>query len=328
MTTSTAVDETPVLEVEDLSVTYWRGGAERRAVKGVSFRLMRGEVLGLVGESGSGKSSVALSLLGLLPKGSVCGGAARIGSTDLLDRSAKQRRAVLGSQIGFVPQSPSAALTPVLSIGYQMCEAVRAHRRCSKSAAEQHALRTLARVGISDGERILRQYPHQISGGTAQRVLISIALLHDPQLVVADEPTSALDATVQRQILDLLSGQVRDLDIAMLIISHDFGVVAALADRVAVLYAGRVVETGDADSILSAPSHPYTAALLDAARAKPSAGGERRGQVYTSEVCDYAHCCPSVDDDCLTGVPELAPIPGGRRARCLHPLRQLAEERR
>jgi oligopeptide/dipeptide ABC transporter ATP-binding protein len=258
------VDAAALLSVRNLCVAFRRGPAVVSAVEDVSFSVAPGATLGVVGESGSGKSLTAMALLGLLPRlpGLEIRGAADFAGMPLLTASARARRALLGSEIGVVFQDPLTALNPVLSIGRQLTEVIRAHRDVSATEAAREAAAALDAVGIARAGERLGQFPHELSGGLRQRVLIAMAMVNRPKLIVADEPTTALDVTVQAQILDLLRALQRELGAAIVVISHDFGVIAELADEVAVMYAGRVVEHGATPAIFETPQHPYTAALL------------------------------------------------------------------
>lgn len=311
-----ALANTQVLGVSDLSVAYSSHGVAVAAVDHVDLTVMEGEVHGLVGESGSGKSSIASAILGVLPPTASVSGAISFSGHALLRLSDKERREIRGGLLSFIPQNPMTSLNPVLSIGYQLIETIRAHSRVSNAEATRRAIEGLRQVGVPDPNRALKRYPHEFSGGTGQRILIAAALVHSPHLVVADEPTSALDATVQRQIVDLLAGLVKTRRMAMLLISHDMGVIASLSDHVAVMYAGHIVEAGAADEMLSRPRHPYTSALLAAAR------GEARG-VRSSEVdprllstCRFLPRCPAAIEACRGEMPELLKVADGHSARC------------
>jgi peptide/nickel transport system permease protein len=231
----------------------------------VSFTVRRGEIIGLVGESGCGKSMTASAILGLLPGNAhIAAGSIRLGGTELVGLNEDALRRIRGARIGMVFQDPNGALSPVHDIGTQLCDAIRAHRRMGRAQALARAVELLELVGVPDAARRIRDYPHQFSGGMAQRVVIAAALACDPELLIADEPTTALDVTIQAQVLDLLAELRARLSMSVLLITHDFGVVADLCDRVAVMYAGQLVETGNSASLLTRPRHPYTSALLEA----------------------------------------------------------------
>jgi ABC-type dipeptide/oligopeptide/nickel transport system ATPase component len=265
----------PLLEIRDLEVAFPArdaGGALVPVVLGASLAVGRGEVVGLVGESGSGKSMTALAVLGLVPPpGRVTAGSVRLwgrfsgeeeGAADLLALSPEALRRVRGGRIAMVFQEPATAFNPVYSIGFQIAEAVRAHAQVSRGKAREEAARLLDRVAFPDARRRLDDYPHQLSGGQRQRAMIAMALAGRPDLLLADEPTTALDVTLQAQILELLDELRRDLGLSVLLITHDLGVVAETCDRVAVMRAGRVVETAEVEELFRAPAHPYTRELL------------------------------------------------------------------
>jgi peptide/nickel transport system ATP-binding protein len=262
----------PLLALRDLEIAFPAGRGWTPVVRGVSLEVGRGEVVGLVGESGSGKTMTALAVLGLVPPpGRVTAGSALLAgrepssaAVDLLRLDARGLRAVRGARIGFAFQEPATAFNPVYSIGFQIAEAVRAHRPLSRRAAREEAARLLDRVALADARRRLDDYPHQLSGGQRQRAMIAMALAGGPDLLLADEPTTALDVTLQAQILELLDELRRDLGLAVLLITHDLGVVAETCDRVVVMHAGQVVETATVDDLFRAPSHPYTRELLAA----------------------------------------------------------------
>ncbi len=257
----------PLLRVRDLKVGFARQGDGLdigTAVDGVSFSLRRGKVLCLVGESGCGKSVTALSLLRLLPSppAMFLGGSVHFDGRELLTMPEAELRHIRGNRVGMVFQDPMTSLNPVIRVGEQMMEGLRLHRRLSASAAREAAVAMLAKVGMADPEARIRDFPHQMSGGMRQRVMIGMALACDPDLIIADEPTTALDVTVQKQILGLMRTLIDESGSGLLLITHDLGIVAQIADDVAVMYAGRIVEQGPAAAVLSAPAHPYTAGLL------------------------------------------------------------------
>jgi oligopeptide transport system ATP-binding protein len=254
----------PLLEVRDLHTEFRTGAGIVRAVDGVSYTVDPGETVAIVGESGSGKSVSALSILRLIPNppGRITAGEILLGGRNLMQLSDEEMREVRGAEIGMVFQEPMTSLNPVLTIGRQITETVEQHRRADRGAAAKRAIELLNLVGIADPARRLKQYPHQLSGGMRQRVMIAIALACDPKLIIADEPTTALDVTIQAQILELMKDLTRRLGVSLIIITHNLGVVARYANRVNVMYAGRIVESGNAAAIYHDPRHPYTMALL------------------------------------------------------------------
>ena len=267
----------PLLAVQDLEVSFPAAGDWTPVVRGVSLAVGRGEIVGLVGESGSGKTLTALAVLGLLPPpGRATAGRVLLngpgGRTDLLTLSPGELRQVRGARIGMVFQEPATAFDPVYTIGFQIAEAVGAHRRISRRAARDEAVRLLDRVALPDARRRLGDYPHQLSGGQRQRAMIAMALAGAPDLLLADEPTTALDVTLQAQILELLEDLRADLGLSVLLITHDLGVVAETCDRVVVMRAGRVVEEAEVEALFRAPVHPYTRELL---AALPRLAGEK-----------------------------------------------------
>jgi oligopeptide/dipeptide ABC transporter ATP-binding protein len=254
----------PLLEIRDLHTEFRTGAGVVRAVDGVSYTVDPGETIAVVGESGSGKSVTAMSVLRLIPNppGRITSGEVWFDGRDLLKLSEEQMRQVRGGEIGMIFQEPMTSLNPVLSIERQITETLVEHRGTSPEAAHARALELLRLVGIADPERRLRQYPHQLSGGMRQRVMIAIALACEPKLIIADEPTTALDVTIQAQILELMQSLTKRLGVALIIITHNLGVVARYAQRVNVMYAGRIVESGSAAAVYHNPRHPYTIALL------------------------------------------------------------------
>jgi ABC-type dipeptide/oligopeptide/nickel transport system ATPase component len=252
-----------LLAIEGLEVSFSAGAV----VRGVSLSIGRGEIVGLVGESGSGKSLTALSVLRLLPPNARVSGRILLdgigGATDLLALPEARVRKIRGRRIGMVFQEPSTALDPVWPIGFQIAEAIRAHRPVSKKEARDEAVRLLDRVAVADARRRLDDYPHQLSGGQRQRVMLAVALAAGPDLLLADEPTTALDVTIQAQVLDLLEGLRAELGLSVLLITHDLGIVAESCDRLAVMREGRIVEEGSVEDVFRAPAHPYTRELLD-----------------------------------------------------------------
>jgi peptide/nickel transport system ATP-binding protein len=279
----------------------------------------RGQVLGIVGESGSGKSVSCLSLVGLLPRRrTTVGGRAMLDGVDLLARSERELTAIRGARIAMIFQDPLTSLHPLTSVGGQLCEAIRVHARISRSGARARAVEMLAKVGIPDPERRMRAYPHELSGGMRQRVMIAMALINDPALLIADEATTALDVTTQAQILELLRELCRRENSAIVLITHDLGVVAEICDHVVVMYAGRVVERGTVEAVLERPSHPYTWGLLgsmpsvepDAARSR-TIGGTPPSLLNPPAGCRFHPRCPHAMDICREQVPAGHAAPDG-----------------
>jgi len=254
----------PLLDVRGLRTEFRTGIGVVRAVDDVSYTVEEGETVAIVGESGSGKSAGAMSILRLIPDppGRIAGGRILFAGRDLMQASDEEMRRIRGGEIGMVFQEPMTSLNPVLTIGRQITEAIEQHRGADRAAAQKRAVELLTLVGIADPQRRLKQYPHQFSGGMRQRVMIAIALACDPKLIIADEPTTALDVTIQAQILELMRDLTRRFNVALIIITHNLGVVARYAHRVNVMYAGRIVESGLADAVYHRPRHPYTVALL------------------------------------------------------------------
>ncbi|MGH7095954.1 MAG: ABC transporter ATP-binding protein, partial [Stellaceae bacterium] len=297
------------------------------AVDGISYTVEPGETVAIVGESGSGKSVGALSLLRLIPDppGRIVGGEAIFNSRDLLKLSDAEMRKVRGAEIGMVFQEPMTSLNPVLTIGRQITETLEQHRDADRAECDRRARELLGLVGISDAERRLKQYPHQLSGGMRQRVMIAIALACSPKLIIADEPTTALDVTIQAQILELMQQLTRQLGVALIIITHNLGVVARYADRVNVMYAGRIVESGSAAAIYHDPRHPYTMALL---RSVPRLDRPRQARLDPIEGqppdltrldggCSFRPRCRFAIDACAAARPPLTPSGApGQSAAC------------
>jgi oligopeptide/dipeptide ABC transporter ATP-binding protein len=255
-------DSSSLLKLEGLTIGFRSGDAVVQVVHGVSWSVRKGEAVGLVGESGSGKSVTALSILGLLPENAQVKGRAFLSGVDLLSLSPRELLEARGRDVGMVFQDPLSSLDPTMVIERQVVEPLRVRSGLSRRAAHQRALEILDLVGISDPRRRLQQYPHELSGGMRQRVMLAAALIAEPELLIADEPTTALDVTIQAQIIELLERLRRDMAMAIVLITHNLGVVARLVDRVNVMYAGRIVESGTAEAVLSNPAHPYTRGLL------------------------------------------------------------------
>ncbi len=315
----------PLLEVHDLTVNFSGSDGVARAVDGVDLTVEEGETVGLVGESGCGKSVTALAILRLVePPGHIAhGSSVRLGGRDLLALGAKEIRAVRGNHVALVFQEPLSALNPVLRIGNQIAEAIRAHEAVTRGTARWRAVEMLTAVGIPDAKRRASAYAHQLSGGMRQRVLLAMALACRPQLLLADEPTTALDVTIQAEILELLDGLQRKLGMAVLLITHNLGIVAERTRRVYVMYAGQIVEEAATEQLFAAPAHPYTEGLLAAIPRLD----ERRdrlqaipGQVPPAtawpEGCRFHPRCPHAWAKCGTEMPPLLEVTPGHRARC------------
>jgi peptide/nickel transport system ATP-binding protein len=316
---------TALLEVEDLRITFSTGPGLSRPVDGVSFAVAKGELLALVGESGCGKSLTSLALLRLVPPPGVIapGSAIRFDGTDLLTLDASALRRVRGRRIAMIFQDPMTSLNPVFTVAEQIIESVRAHQKLSKPEARARALELLQEVGIPDPVARLDQYPHQLSGGMRQRVMIAIALASEPELLIADEPTTALDVTVQAQILEVLDRLRAARGMAVLLITHDLGIVAGRADRVAVMYAGRLVEEAPTPALFARPSHPYTRGLLASVprltgpvtRLTPIAGTVPPPTAWPSG-CRFHPRCPAALPRCPTDDPPALPVADGHQMRC------------
>ena len=324
-------DAAPLLEVQDLQTFFHAEGNVARAVDGVSFAVGAGETLAIVGESGSGKSVTSLSILRLvpIPPGEIAGGRVLFRGRDLLALPEPEMRHIRGNEIGMIFQEPMSSLNPLLTVGEQIAEVVRLHQGLGRTAARQRAIEMLGRVNIPDPERRAREYPHRLSGGMRQRVMIAMALACRPALLIADEPTTALDVTIQAQILHLIRALQIEMSMSVLFITHNLGVVAQVADRVAVMYAGRIVEQGDVRTVFAAPLHPYTRALLrsiprveavgrDPSHRLLSIPGQVPSPVALPPGCSYAPRCPLADDVCRTAMPPLAEVIAEHDVRCHH----------
>ena len=316
----------PTLRVRDLRTHFLTKAGAVKAVDGISFEVTKGRILGLVGESGCGKSVTGFSILGLVdPPGRVVGGEIRFNGENLLTLDDERMRQLRGNRIAMIFQDPMMTLNPVLRIDTQMVETVRAHHDVDRASALERARETLGRVGIPSPEERLHAYPHQFAGGMRQRVAIAIALLNEPDLIIADEPTTALDVTIQGQILFEAQKLCRESGTAMIWITHDLAVVAGLADEICVMYAGRIVEKGTVDEVLDRPIHPYTRGLIGSVPSHNSRGG-RLSQIpgMTPSLlnlppgCAFRERCPRADEACLVE-PEIT-LPAPRREiRCFHP---------
>jgi oligopeptide/dipeptide ABC transporter ATP-binding protein len=318
-----------LLSVEDLRVQFWTGRGTIYAVNGISFDIAPGETLGIVGESGCGKSVTSLALLGILPRaGRATTGTARFEGRDLLQFSDDELRTIRGKEIAMIFQDPMTSLNPVLTIGRQIREALETHFDMDKDAANARAAELLDRVGIPTAKSRLRDYPHQFSGGMRQRAMIAMALACEPKLLIADEPTTALDVTIQAQILDLLRELVVERDTALILITHDLGVVAGMCERVNVMYAGMFMETGSAEQVFARPRHPYTLGLLqsvprlDAARkaALHPIEGSPRDMLQPPQACPFQPRCRYEVELSRQEVPPLEEIESGHRIACFNPV--------
>jgi oligopeptide transport system ATP-binding protein len=325
-----------LLEVKDLSVRFARrDGAPVDAVQRVSFSLDKGKTLGIVGESGSGKSQTVMALLGLLAKNGKVSGEALYNGTNLLTMNEAALNRIRGDRIGMIFQDPMTSLNPFLTIERQMTETLQLHRKLSRREAKQRAIETLERVRIPDAARRIGMYPHEFSGGMRQRVMIAMALLSEPEILIADEPTTALDVTVQAQIIELLRELNRERGTAIILITHDMGVVAGLCDDVMVMYAGQTVEQAPAQQLFAAPTHPYTIGLLNALprltddddQPLQTIPGNPPLPGMATQGCAFAPRCTYAEERCRATRPALEPIEGEVHAlrACHRPVQAIAE---
>jgi peptide/nickel transport system ATP-binding protein len=318
-----------LLSVADLHTQFRSGDDIARAVDGVSFTLRRGETLAIVGESGSGKSVTSLSIMRLVPTppGEITSGSVLFRGHDLLRLPERAMRRIRGNEIGMIFQEPMSSLNPLLKVGEQIAEVVQAHRGLGRAAAWRHAIDMLARVKIPDPALRASEYPHRLSGGMRQRVMIAMALACHPSLLIADEPTTALDVTIQAQILDLMRGLQAELAMSVLFITHNLGVVAEIADRVAVMYAGRIIEQGEVAAVFARPLHPYTVALLASIPRVEGSGRDPAhrlaaipGQVPSAAAlppgCAYAPRCGRATELCRHTAPPIEQALPGHEVRC------------
>jgi oligopeptide/dipeptide ABC transporter ATP-binding protein len=319
----------PLLVVDDLEVRFWTSRGIVHAVNGVSFDIAPGETLGIVGESGCGKSVTSLALLGILPRaGRVTAGSARFEGSELTTMSDSQLRRIRGRQIAMIFQDPMTSLNPVLTIGRQLREPLETHLGMNKNEALARAAELLDQVGIPSARQRLKDYPHQFSGGMRQRAMIAMALACEPKLLIADEPTTALDVTIQAQILDLLRELVAERDTALIMITHDLGVVAGICERVKVMYAGTFVESGSADQIFGQPRHPYTLGLLESVPRLDSRrltalnpiAGQPRNMLEAPASCPFAPRCRFRQSRCDAELPLLRELEPGHEAACFFPV--------
>lgn len=313
-----------ILSVENLRTCFYTQGAVVKAVDGISLEIRRGEIFGLVGESGSGKSVTAFSIMRLINSpGEITDGRIIFMGVDLLELSEEEMRKVRGEKISMIFQDPTAFLNPIMTVGKQIAEPLTLHHGLGRSAARSRVSELMDLVGIPDPEQRIDNYPHQLSGGMNQRVLISMALACQPDLLIADEPTTALDVTIQAQILDLLRGLQSELGASVLLITHDMGVISEMCDRVAVMYGGQIMEVAETEALLNDPLHPYTAALLESL---PQLS-QRKGRLHVipgnvpSAVTPPSGCrfhprCSYTEEACAEKVPSLVQLAGGRQVAC------------
>ncbi|RNB57643.1 ABC transporter ATP-binding protein [Brevibacillus gelatini] len=315
----------PVLQIENLQTHFFTDRGQIPAVDGVTITVNKGEVVGIVGESGCGKSVTSLSVMKLVPNppGKIVGGTIKFKGEDLVSADEKRMRDIRGNEIAMIFQEPMTSLNPVFTIGNQIGEAIRLHMKVSKKEARARAIDMLKKVGIPRAEAIVDEYPHQLSGGMRQRVMIAMAMACNPELLIADEPTTALDVTIQAQILDLMRQLNQEAQTAILLITHDLGVVAEMCHRVVVMYAGNVVEEGDVRTILKKPKHPYTKGLLNSL---PKLEGPRE-RLYSipgnvpipgslKVGCRFAPRCDQATDLCRSEMPQLKAVGENHLSRC------------
>jgi oligopeptide transport system ATP-binding protein len=317
----------PLLEVRDLKTQFFTQDGVVKAVDGVSFHVDRGETLGIVGESGCGKSVTSLSIMRLIPSppGKIAGGQIIFDGEDLLAMSEEEMRHIRGNRIAMIFQDPMTSLNPVLTVGRQITESLELHMKLSKKEATNRAGELLDMVGIPSASKRLDNYPHQFSGGMRQRVMIAMSLSCNPELLIADEPTTALDVTIQAQILELINRLREELDTAVILITHDLGVVAGMTDRVTVMYAGKVVEEGSTKEIFANPRMPYTIGLLRSIPRLDEGRGRKLNPIRglppslidLPQICPFSPRCDYVQERCLTTVPPLRAVAPEHRAACL-----------
>lgn len=315
-----------ILTVKDLKTYFYTASGIAKAVDGVSFNIAKGETMGIVGESGSGKSVTSSSIIRLLPPrtGKIVGGSIEFEGKDVLALSKKELNDFRGKDIAVIFQDPMTSLDPVFKIGKQMTEMIMAHQNVTKDEAWKMAVEALSKVGIPEPEKRMNSYPYELSGGMCQRVIIAMAVCCKPKLIIADEPTTALDVTVQSQVLELLKELQRDMDTAILLITHNLGVVWEMCDKVMVMYAGNTVEFTDTKTLYSNPRHPYTWGLLDS---MPKLSDESKGELktipgtppdlrLTGKCCNFYNRCPYVTEACTQSVPPLVEVEPGHFVAC------------
>lgn len=318
--------KTPLLAIEDLQTFFYTREGIVKAVNGISLTIQKGEVIGIVGESGSGKSVMGFSIMGLVdPPGRVAGGSIKFKGKELVGQSYSEWRSFRGNKVAMIFQDPMMTLNPVLKIRTQMTEAIHAHNNVSKAEALKRSIETLAMVGIPSPESRINAYPHQFSGGMRQRVAIATGLLNKPDLIIADEPTTALDVTIQAQILAEMQNLCRKTDMALMWITHDLTVIAGLAHRVAVMYAGTIIEEGKVQEVLDAPLHPYTEGLIGSVPNRNKRGeklfqipGMTPSLIDLPEGCPFRMRCNRSSDACLQE-PPVTEMENGRKVCCFHP---------
>jgi peptide/nickel transport system ATP-binding protein len=320
-----SIPASPLLEVKDLSVHFpARDGKQFKAVDTLSFTIATGETLALVGESGCGKSATALSLMRLLQKpGIIAGGTIRLGGRSLLELPDKEMQLLRGGTVSMIFQEPMTSLNPVLKVGFQICEGILRHKNITRAEAAREAVQLLEQVGIPSAAERYHAYPHQLSGGMKQRVMIAMALACKPRLLIADEPTTALDVTIQAEILELIDRLRQELDMSLLLITHNLGIVAERADRTVVMYAGRAVETAPTSNLLTNPLHPYTKGLLASLpqnspphRELPVIPGGGVSQLSTHPGCLFSLRCPYQSEECTHAAPELVELEKDHLVAC------------
>jgi peptide/nickel transport system ATP-binding protein len=315
----------PILQIENLQTHFFTDRGQIPAVDGIDITVRKGEILGIVGESGCGKSVTSLSVMRLVPNppGKIVGGTIKFKGEDLVTASEKRMREIRGNEIAMIFQEPMTSLNPVYTIGDQIGEVIRLHTKASKKEAHERSIEMLKKVGIPRAEAIVNEYPHQLSGGMRQRVMIAMAMACNPELLIADEPTTALDVTIQAQILDLMRHLNKESETAIMLITHDLGVVAEMCHRVVVMYAGNIVEEGDVRTILKEPKHPYTIGLLNSIPKLE----ETKERLYSipgnvpipgslTVGCRFAPRCEHATDQCRAQMPELKTVGEGHRSRC------------
>lgn len=318
------MNEQVLLDIQELKTYFYTDSGVVPSVDGVSFQINKGETIGIVGESGSGKSVTSLSIMGLVGKpGKVTGGKILFDGQDLVTVSNREMRRIRGNEIAMIFQEPLTSLNPVFTVGFQVAEAIRLHQKADKEEAKKKTIELLKKVGIPRPDKVYSSYPHSLSGGMRQRVMIAMALSCNPKLLIADEPTTALDVTIQAQILHLMRELIRDNGTSIILITHDLGVVAEMVDRVIVMYAGQVVEQTDVFTLFSKPRHPYTLGLLKSTPkihelkdelesiegTVPNPGNMPKG-------CRFAPRCPYAMDKCVTEAPRLEEMNPGHQVRC------------